>query len=339
MQTKSYLLWADITRILAIYLVVVVHTTVFSTSNNLFHFFSFAFSKTSIPLFLMLSGALLLPKIESYATFFQKRVSRVILPWIVWSIIYFLFLTFSSGQSISSMKELIKGVQRTMMGYWYMPMILGIYMITPLLRTFVHAAKRYEILFLLSIWFITISFLPFFHDTLAFPFHSENSLVKQVLFYVGYFLFGYLVTLYSFPKKTPIYAGLLFILGVLLTIFLTIPLSIQTHNLTFFEYISPTIVLSSTALFVFLYSYFQKRTISKNLKALIRSVSDTTYGIFFLHILVIGVIALPQIKHIVPLLQKHSEANELLLGFIYFTISFCIIWIMRRIPKMHRLIS
>lgn len=90
-----------------------------------------------VPLFVMLSGALLLGKQESLKDFFKKRFTRILIPFLIWSIIigFLLFykehhtLSGSIGWIVSS--TLTKGVIGI---YWYVYLIAGLYLITPLLR-------------------------------------------------------------------------------------------------------------------------------------------------------------------------------------------------------------
>lgn len=67
-ETKR-VLWADLVRIVAIYLVLVVHSSSLPQVNLKYlniGFVTLAVAMTCVPLFVMVSGALLLPKKETY---------------------------------------------------------------------------------------------------------------------------------------------------------------------------------------------------------------------------------------------------------------------------------
>src|SRR5437868_2983261 len=83
---QKRLLWADLVRIMAIYLVLVVHSSFLS--RNIDSLSSLAIAKICIPLYVMVSGALLLGKKETYQSFFKKRFSRLLYPWVTWTLIY-----------------------------------------------------------------------------------------------------------------------------------------------------------------------------------------------------------------------------------------------------------
>jgi surface polysaccharide O-acyltransferase-like enzyme len=78
------LVWADITGILAIYLVVALHVNLIPqlSQTNFIYCIGLTLADNCVPLLVMLSGALLLGKQESYSVFLRKRVSRVVIPWI-----------------------------------------------------------------------------------------------------------------------------------------------------------------------------------------------------------------------------------------------------------------
>src|SRR5689334_20516589 len=93
---KEPLYWIDLIRTVAIFLVIVIHvaTPVFNEWAHLpaswrtFANIYGSIARMSVPLFFMASGFLLLPRSESIGDFFAKRVNKVLLPFVVWSIFY-----------------------------------------------------------------------------------------------------------------------------------------------------------------------------------------------------------------------------------------------------------
>src|SRR5258708_1620893 len=90
---------ADLIRALAIVLVIVVHVYsefiskiifVHSTDWWLAEFFE-SFAKISVPLFIMLSGFLLLDKKKSYTIgeFYKKRLFKIGIPILIWPVVFY----------------------------------------------------------------------------------------------------------------------------------------------------------------------------------------------------------------------------------------------------------
>ena len=93
---------------------------------------------TGVHLFILLSGALLLGKEEAPAAFYRKRARRILPPFLIWSLVVFAltFLTKGALPWRSVVPEFLRqfltsGVHGI---YWFVYMIIGLYLVTPLLR-------------------------------------------------------------------------------------------------------------------------------------------------------------------------------------------------------------
>lgn len=143
----------DIIRFLAIFLVVCIHSMalvdaardagdvtarVVSALMNIIY--------CGVPLFVMLSGALLLGKDEPMKVFFKKRLSRVLIPFLVWSVIVgaILYLQGGGRSIVGYTLYELKSVATTGVHgiYWYVYMIIGLYCLTPVLRHIIHSGNE-----------------------------------------------------------------------------------------------------------------------------------------------------------------------------------------------------
>ena len=146
MQDNQYSLSADQIRVLATIAVVVLHVSASGVSRfelnsgawwlaNLLD----SFSRVSIPLFVMLSGALLLlPPIDSVANFYRKRVARIALPLVLWSVFYsgWTLLKGEVKQQPVPATQLLDNLLNGMPYFhlWYLFMLVGLYAATPMIR-------------------------------------------------------------------------------------------------------------------------------------------------------------------------------------------------------------
>lgn len=102
MKKKYYL---EVIRILAILMVMYNHSAAFMSFSNqsgVEYAISFLFSmvcKGAVPLFFMVSGALLLGKNESGKDLFQKRILRMILVIVIFSFLYYMKLVLKRRTS------------------------------------------------------------------------------------------------------------------------------------------------------------------------------------------------------------------------------------------------
>jgi surface polysaccharide O-acyltransferase-like enzyme len=89
---KPITYWADLIRVVAIYLVVTIHvpgqlTNVWgqiSKGQWLIADIYGGIARISVPLFFMISGFLLLPHSESLRDFYSKRMTKILIPFVAW---------------------------------------------------------------------------------------------------------------------------------------------------------------------------------------------------------------------------------------------------------------
>ena len=108
----------DVLRIVAAVFVVFIHTPAFSVYQKLNGFHNWSYSavsviaKTSVPIFFMISGAVLLDKEESIGTILRKRVLRIVVVLFLFSLwLYKRMLpegeTFVLGKFLSALKLIL----------------------------------------------------------------------------------------------------------------------------------------------------------------------------------------------------------------------------------------
>jgi surface polysaccharide O-acyltransferase-like enzyme len=108
-----------------------------------------SFTKWAVPVFVMLSGALLLaPKSEDLGDFYRRRFSRVGVPLVFWSAAYLALLAVAGTPPAELLERFIGG--RPYYHLFFLFVITGLYLITPMLRTWVTAASQRELC--LAVW-------------------------------------------------------------------------------------------------------------------------------------------------------------------------------------------
>ena len=103
--------------------------------------------RTGVPLFVMLTGALLLQpsKIEPVRVFFKKRWARIGLPFLFWGAIYFAWDYYADHIALTSSFVFQGILSGPYFQFWYLYMLVGLYLLTPILRVVVaHATPRFS---------------------------------------------------------------------------------------------------------------------------------------------------------------------------------------------------
>lgn len=301
------MVWADIGRVLAIYLVVMVHTV---NSPQIL-------PMLGVPVFVMLSGAFLLGKSENYPDFWSKRLLRLLKPWIFWALFIGVFEVLVNR---SSFNLFLTYVRTDFVTTWFMPVIFGLYLLTPVIRIFVKSAKTYDLWGLIVLWYLAVSVMPYFRNTAAFPIFSGNGIIEQILHFLGYYLLGFAIIKQGWSGKSISFG--LTVAGLVITGVMS---KAQPY---FLDYQAPGIVLVSAGLFGLLYNfkdYFQKRITGKA-GIILANISKTSLGVMFVHLLV-----LPYIPRSISVVWVR--------GVIVFVLSFSIILILQKVPKLGRWVS
>lgn len=342
MQSTSRLLWADVIRVLAIFLVIVVHSSIvpsspFPLTNTFFFLLSFSIAKVCVPLFIMLSGALLLDKKESYPIFFKKRVMKVVIPWIAWTILYMIWNYLFHEVRPSNISAWKYFFEVTLLStLWFLPLITAIYLMTPIIRIGNSLLQKKDKIYIILTWFIWVSVLPFLHASPAFPLSSQGGLFSVACAYIGYFFLGnFLIKLSSF-KKSLLIPFAIIASGVLMTfleIFLMKTTYLASYQTVVFDYFAPGIVITSAGLFLFLYNVFSHMTLRKTMWGnSIVLLSRASLGIYIVHELVKEQLD-PFITHTLlanfvslPLLETYISAS------IVFIVSFLLVRLLQSIP-------
>jgi surface polysaccharide O-acyltransferase-like enzyme len=212
--------------------------------------------RLGVPLFLLLTSALLLQPSklnEPLRVFFKKRLARIGLPFIFWGVVYFawdfLVVHNINNQPITS-NSIIQGILTgPYYQFWYLYLLLGLYLLTPILRVIMAHATRDLIKYALILWFLGASVTPVI--ALVTPLHLDSN-VLMITGYVGYFVLGaFLLTVQVSRSRLALYTTT----GIALTVIGTYVMAatIGGGEMFFFQgYLSPTIILAACSLFLLL---------------------------------------------------------------------------------------
>lgn len=299
--------------------------------------------RMGVPLFVMLTGALLLTpsKInEDLATFFKKRVTRIGLPFLFWAVAYFLWDIYVENQQVSS-GFVVQGILTgPYFQFWYLYMLMGLYLLTPLLRLMVAQATEKLFRYFMVIWFVGVSLVPLITTFTSF---EVNPNLFAIPGYVGYFVLGaYLVNV----RVRRRYLVALLTLGIALTAMGTYQISSTVGGGTSFyfqEYLSPTMILSSISFFLLLntFSAPPELTFGKVSwrKRLIAAISASTLGIYLFHMMIIYTLQ----NGLLGITLNGDTVNSIigvpLMAAVALIVSLAVLVPLKKVPIIKRLIG
>jgi len=245
-------------------------------------------SRVSVPIFLMISGALLLKKSDLLGVFIKKRLARVFPPLIFWSLFYVWWLHYNGVDVTGWALKLI--TKPAMYHLWYLYAIIGLYALVPILRRFYNNSTMPEKIWALSLWVVigsiwpALSILSSPQSCLAIAPTATASLYSLSTFggYAGFLLLGAFV---SDIKINRWLGAAMFVAGSIATMAIMFWHSVRVGHPceTFYNYLSPLVIFSAVGFF----SFFMASDKAEPSK-LLASASDCTLGIYCLHVLLIG---------------------------------------------------
>ena len=343
---KKRIFYLDQLRALAIMLVVLAH--VFRNFSNEFAvgtwqwYFSTIwvdFAVIGVPLFLMISGCLLLNKDYDLGFFLKRRFSRILIPFIPWSLLLPFLLMFVNGYdvSLSSFIHIYLDKQ-----FWFIWMLIGVYLFLPVVNSFVKDMKLRGVEYFLIIW-LAVMVLGILHK---YPFHNLE--LSYFAGYVGYFVLGYYLAnkKFNFSDKTMILIGFaIFAVATLFNMHYTFTVGLEKATVVWYTYLTICPVLQATGLFLLfkywaeycskhkdtfknkIYSFFKDSFAFK----IIFTISTYSYGIFLVHYFPLNTIK--YIGHnMIPFFSWNPVIWLPLNWLAVFGIAFLIVYICNHIP-------
>lgn len=224
-NTKERLVYLDMLRIIAAFLVIFNHLpgyTLYMVSSGYkqaVYLFLTMITRMNTPLFMMISGALLLGKEENYSTIFKKRIFRYLIIIVAAnSMIWMLYKSFDfEGLFYGILKGSIQG------SYWYLYSYMGMLICLPFLRKIAKDLNKTDFWYMLVVHFIVVSIIPCINFLLAFSDRSIQLsgnfniplMIESSIFYP---IMGYIISKVEIDKistKILISGAFITILGII----------------------------------------------------------------------------------------------------------------------------
>ncbi len=236
LKKKENIGWIDLLRVLACFFVVFSHSCdafigQFDANRESFltGVFLGSLMRPCVPIFVMMTGVLLLPVQTDMAAFYKKRIGRLIPPMIFWSLVlpvlYFIYLNYINPDTqnpLISMPDhslealwfklytFIFNFNFDTVPLWYLYMLIGLYLIMPIISGWLEKVSKKELKLFLGIWGISLiaPYVKMFAPALGYQGNYGNMGLWGVCdwndygsFYyfsgfIGYLLLAYYLTKY-----------------------------------------------------------------------------------------------------------------------------------------------
>ncbi len=352
-STKKLDIPVDLIRTLAIVLVILLHAanaTLEAPSVPETYWWTAVVYKTialsCVPIFIMLSGALLLqPKKleEPIRVFLKKRLSRIGLAFAFWTAIYLAWGFFVSQQPVTFgnvAQALVFGIfSGSYYHFWFIYLIIGIYLVAPILRAIIANGDWKVIRYLILLWFLAVAVVPIIQLAGIYTLYN---LVFLIIGWLGYFALG--AYLQRVKMRSAILYGVL-VLSFVWTIFgvwlMYYPLAFLGQNNFFFDYLTANVIIGSIALFLILMKLHPNWPESNHTIAsrIVKAISKNTLPIFLFHIIILESFE----RGFFGFTLSYTTLNPIieipLITLLTLFLSLGLILLMRKVPVLKKLIG
>ena len=288
-------------------------------------------TRWAVPVFMMISGALLISTQKPFVCgeYLSKRLSKVLIPFIGWTVIYALVTGFTlEGWDAAVALEVIKNSPNDPAWYhlWFFYDFIPLYFVIPLLQPMVLAMEPERFRILLVAWGVL---------TLMHLLKVETFLRENLILYTGYLLLGWcLFNRDNRPQlKFWVFAGCSALLINFFGSWLAAYYKGEYSSL-FMGYKSLNTVLIGAMLFVLAQAYAEG--IQGRLRSLVKEISKYSLGIYLIHpLLIIPVREMSNgVYDWLPSLWLSIPAITLVTLFI----SLVVVMVIAKIPVIRKLV-
>ena len=324
-KNPQHIVWLDVVRFVAMFTVVCCHCT------DPFNFYPGtppnigeiklwgaiygALLRPCVPLFVMITGALLLPVRGEISVFYKKRIPRVLWPFLVWSVIYNLFpwitgvlgikpeviLDFFPYSGEEVMRQSLPGsldyIAQIPFNFsivdvhmWYIYLLIGLYLYLPVFSAWVEKASDKAKLWFLGAWAVTL-LLPYYNQFVAqYLWGTCSWNAFGMLYYFagfnGYLLLGHYLRNLDWSLGKILAIGLpMFVIGYAVTFFgfryvTALPEFSDEMLELFFTYCSLNVVMMTIPVFMLCKKVNFR---SEGIRKALANLTLCGFGIYMIH--------------------------------------------------------
>jgi len=336
MKKESRTLWIDALKIVAMVLVILLHVmgnTINTFGLNEYHKTVYdaliALANVCIPIFVMVSGYLLLnPKKEmGIKRMFKKYALKILLILGTFGTFFIVLEEYFNTRTVdlemfkNTLVRLITGNVWAHM--WYLYMLLGLYLITPLLKILTNNITKEKFKYLLFILYFLTILIP----DIKFAFGIEINLYMFQMPYLFYYLLGCYLSMYEITEKQKI---IFYILGLFSIVLVLINYS-DGYNYINVSYGTTYLVILAMSLFLL----FKNAKINSRFSKIITSIGECSLGIYILHQFYINLIfKILKIDIILDL----PYLGLIGYSFVIFIVTYVSVYILKKIKYVDKLL-
>lgn len=305
--------------------------------SRLFHFFCFSIGRQSVPLFLCLSGYLLLSRDyneEQTRKFYRYNFLSLLLTWEAWIPIYNWAMSWYNDIPLNwsmILKNMLFLESTNIFHGWYMEVILGIYLFIPYLSRVLHTMNYREILPLMLISYLFFFIVPTMYHLKANPAQWNSCLDLSFSggMYAFYLILGFIIKQYD--RQITLSIKKWSIPVILISITATTEVQMWASLKQVYHIWYDFCLLPISSIFIFIYLKDLKCQILHNL---ITKISTCAFGIYLTHVLLVIFILKYHLLNFIVV----DELRVIIFALIMFVLSFILVILLKKLPYVGKIL-
>jgi surface polysaccharide O-acyltransferase-like enzyme len=305
-----------------------------------------SFALPCVPLFVILSGALLLQPSktnESIRVFLKKRFNRIGLAFMFWSAVYLVW-AFLVTQTPVTFDNVITGALYSLFSgsyyhFWFLYLIVGLYLLTPILRKIVSVNDPKILKYLILLWFVDVAVVPLIQLVTGY---SLNDTVFVVGGFIGYFVLGvYLQRVKVRSSTLHVLLFLSFIFTIISTWVMHVHFDYLNQNYFFFGYLSVNVILASVAIFMLLNNLTVNwsKDVHPLVTKVVHAIGKNTLPIYMFHLIVLETLQRGYLGFKLSLTVMNPIIGIPIMTAVTLFITFGLILLMKKVPVLSTLVG
>lgn len=353
-MNKKRVIWIELLRVMACIGVIGIHagsqhfrdmpldSSVWAVSN-----FYHGINRFAVASFIMISGCLYL---DSKRTWNLRRLwKRNILPiaaaYIFWQMFYAVYRIITNGTlakgSKAALVKFMVYISKSYFHLWYLPMLIGLLIITPMLWEIVNSARGKQWEEYMIVLFLVFQILPYTINYFSLPWKDHIMDILQtvqpemVTGYIGYFILGHYLSHYEVSKKLEY---LVYVLGVILILAAIGLCYISSQKSgkpiqSFYENYTLAGFFWGSSFFLFFKKHVSKIKWNEKQEKRICYLGSCTFGIYLIHALIRDILHRIGIDSM--MISNTAIAIPVLITMI-FVLSLAAVMIIKKIPRVSK---
>lgn len=356
--TNKRKIYIDVLKILCCFLVIVNHTNsrIFLSTVSLedgvsiTYILSMAYfylSRLAVPIFFMISGALLLNKEIHIKELMKNRILRFTLVVFLFSIIYYIYYNAIQKNidiwHIKNIVEFVKSIYSNHItnAYWFLYSYIGILIMLPILKKMVSNFSKNDYYYLFIIYIVFQSVLPILEK--VFGIEGMSQFIKKMFFneIIIYFIMGHFIVNVNKMEKYSKYKLFIAVFNIVLYIVLASGYTVFNlkksgqYDLFFADTESIIRLIPCISLFYIVKHIFDKINLNKKIESILIWISKCTLGVYLISDLIIS---LTEKEYQNISLYMHPMISMIIWQMVIFILGVIITSIMKNISGIKKLV-